>query len=143
MNHNPYSAPTATLGEAPRRAQETGKENYHKTARAHLALACLAGFVLLTMLGVFLTSSEFPAGALPGLILLGLLTSVHVLIWRGARKRNNAARIGSLIIGFLSLAGFPIGTLIGIYLIVNSWSEWREPPVYADTSTLLQGWPTA
>jgi hypothetical protein len=31
------------------------------------------------------------------------------------------------VISLLLLLGFPVGTLIGIYLLVNTWKPWSPP----------------
>ncbi len=34
-----------------------------------------------------------------------------------------------MIIAFLLLGGFPIGSLIGIFLLINTWDGWDDPTV--------------
>jgi FtsH-binding integral membrane protein len=144
MDQNPYSAPLAALGEPTRRTRETGNENYFKVARVHLALACLLGFVTI-MVGIALTHA--PAAPLLSLVpvfaLMAGFVALHLLLWQGAKKRKDWARVISIIVAIVSLPGFPVGTLVGVYLLANCWSRWREPEVYADTAQLLEGWPTA
>jgi hypothetical protein len=95
-----------------------------KTYRAHIALACLYGFVLATMV-FFLAMSKDPA---PGgwLILLFFLIPLlfHFFVAKGAKEMKSWARRASAVIGFLMLFGFPIGTIIGLYLISNAWNDW-------------------
>jgi hypothetical protein len=82
-----------------------------------------------------------PAGFVGILVVMLGFFALHFFIARGAKARQPWARIVSLIIGLLMLFGFPVGTIIGIYLISASWSEWREPRVYS--GSLTEGWPTA
>ena len=63
----------------------------------------------------------------------------HLAIWWGAKQRKGWARVLSLISGILSLPGFPVGTIVGVYLIYLAWSKWKDPEYYE--SITLEGWP--
>ena len=140
MNHDPYAAPRAVLAETVPR-KKPGMENHIKTARAHFAFAIMV--LLGTVAIVYATvRAQAPASAaVASALILGLMAGVHLLVWWGARRRMNWARRVSLVIGFLMLPGFPIGTAIGALLISYGWSEWREPRVYS--GSLTEGWPNA
>ena len=144
MDQNPYSAPLAALGEPTRRTKETGNENYFKVARVHLAMACLVAFVTV-MMGIVLLNDPAarPLALAPLFAMMGGIVALHLLLWQGAKKRKAWARVISIIVAIFSLPGFPIGTVVGVYLLANCWSQWREPEVYADTAELLEGWPGA
>ena len=143
MQQNPYSAPSASLGnDAPRAAaKSSGMEPNIKTARAHFALACLYGVVALLCFGLVASDPKMRTAGFVMLLVMGLIFMFHFAISRGARARKNWARILSLIVGFLALPGFPLGTIIGIYLIAHAWSEWVEPRTYS--GDLTSGWPGA
>lgn len=95
-----------------------------KTSRAHIALACLYGTVML-ILAFFLFTAKDPA---PGgwMILLFFLIPLlfHFFVARGAKEGKSWARRASAVIGFVMLFGFPVGTIIGIYLLSNAWNDW-------------------
>jgi len=109
-------------------------ERYLKTARAHRALAVLYGLLTLLLLVLsvvlFVDSSDdelAPGAVFLVLLLLGALFSMHFFTARAAFQRKNGARIASLVIAVPLLLGFPLGTLIGLYLLENAWKPWDGP----------------
>ena len=56
----------------------------------------------------------------------GAMTLLHAALSAGARRRNKVARVGSVVVGVLMLAGFPVGTIVGGMLIFNGLQDW--PP---------------
>ncbi|MEO8160461.1 MAG: hypothetical protein ABI588_03505 [Arenimonas sp.] len=113
-----------------------------KAWRTHRALSWLYGFVLLAIVG-FVVSRPVtpPMGVLfaPMAIVL-LMFAFHLVATRGARLRRPWARLASLVIGFILLIGFPVGTIIGLYLISASWSPWPEP--YTNAGSPSGAWPS-
>lgn len=103
-------------------------QRQHKVWRAHRALFWL--YALIAAIGALaLVAAWFEHGSMPTewLLPFGLtagLALIHRLLGNGARRGRNSARIGSLLLGCIMLLGFPVGTLIGIYLIVNTVSRW-------------------
>ena len=58
------------------------------------------------------------------------IVGLHAALAAGARRRSEAAKIGSMIVGTLMLLGFPIGTIVGGFLIYNgahAWPPRRDP----------------
>ena len=113
-----------------------------KTCRAHLALACLYGVVMVLLAVALLLPRK---AGLEGLLVLTLFLApclLHACIAKGARDGKGWARRASNLIGFLMLLGFPIGTIIGLYLISNAWSDWT-PPRRPFSGDLAGGWPVA
>jgi len=140
MEQNPYSAPSASLSAASTVARKgAGLEPNIKTARAHFALACLYGLVALICLFLFASDPGMRGAMVVVVVIIGGMFALHFAVSRGARQRKNWARITSLVFGFIALPGFPMGTLIGIYLISSAWNEWAEPRTYA--GDLTGGWP--
>ena len=140
---NPYSSPQASVDARPRtrRSKETGNEGYFKTARAHMALGCLAVFALLMLLLAMAGSSK-GVDPMPMLVVAGVMlfsAALHFAVWWGAKRRQGWARIVSIVLGVLSLPGFPVGTIIGVYLIAVAWKTWQEPEYYEQMT--LEGWP--
>ncbi|UHQ19730.1 hypothetical protein LVB87_00740 [Lysobacter sp. KIS68-7] len=96
-----------------------------KVYRAHRALSwlyllCLSLFALMAAMSpkVSLVSLAFP------LILFSVVFLAHHLTAKGAKQSKPWARTSSIVISVLLLFGFPVGTLIGIYLLSNTWSPW-------------------
>jgi hypothetical protein len=106
-----------------------------KTARVHGAiswlylviglLACTFPYMLYQHNANGNLLEIVPALIFPGLFLL--LFTVHRVIANGARQRKEWARIATIVIGIISLMGFPVGTMIGVYLLINSsWPAENE-----------------
>ncbi len=102
-------------------------EAHIKTARAHSAISYFYGFVgLLACVFPYLVMTSQGNG--PGDVLLASvfpalffgMSFLHLAVARGAKQQKNWARLATIVIGVLSLFGFPVGTIIGIYLLVNS-----------------------
>ena len=100
-----------------------------KVYRAHRAISwlyllCISLFALMAFMSpdVSLASMAFP---------LALFTAVflaHHITAKGAKQSKPWARTSSIVISVLLLLGFPVGTLIGIYLLANTWRPWDGHP---------------
>jgi hypothetical protein len=83
------------------------------------------GIILIVFLGLTQPASlkepwwYFMASFFVGLFLL------HYLTARGAKESKPWARTSSMVISVLLLFGFPLGTLVGIYLLSNTWRSWE------------------
>jgi len=113
----------------------------------YMVLGCLGALAGLGMLLLFgglagagMASGEAGAeeaagmfGVLGGFIfMLTLLMCLpSILVGWGLLKRKSWSRIGAIILGVLSLPGFPIGTAIGVYSL---WAMLNK-----DTLPLFQG----
>jgi len=53
--------------------------------------------------------------------IFGAVVGLHMALAAGAA---GSQRAGSIVIGVLMLAGFPIGTIVGRYLIYNAAQNW-------------------
>jgi len=110
-------------------------ESASNTQRAHLAL-----FMCYLVLSSVIVWALGASRAAPGLVVVGVVGALHLAIAIGAGARKEWARIASLATGCLMLIGFPIGTMIGLYLIINARSDWAlERPRYS--GSLTDGWP--
>lgn len=103
-----------------------------KTARAHAALSWFYGAVglLFCLFPYFVLTASRRASmqdvliaSITPLLFLSLCV-LHRVIASAARARKPWARVATLVIGCLALFAFPVGTLIGVYLLVNSsWGD--------------------
>ena len=97
-------------------------DNHIKVYRAHRALAVVA-----TLLGplLVLASSEpgEQAHQLSG-VLLCLFAVFHWMTSSGAKRGAKWAKIATRVYGVLALPAIPVGTIIGVYLLLNS-KEWH------------------
>jgi hypothetical protein len=119
-------------------------EAHLKSSRAHRALSWLyASLALVSLLLPYMALTEgvdrsfsFVAKTLFFFVFFGSFFVIHHLVARGARERKEWARITSRILAAIFCLAFPVGTIIGIYLFVNS--SWPNPseetPVAHDPS---------
>jgi cytochrome bd-type quinol oxidase subunit 2 len=107
-------------------------EKHIKIARAHRALSWFYLVLIVLFAILFFVigkdgKNEAPiAGMIYFFVLFGVVFAAHHFIAKGARERKPWARVASIIVACLMLLGFPIGTLIGIYLLVNGIPSWEN-----------------
>jgi hypothetical protein len=138
---NPYSAPSARVDTSPRtrRPKVTGNENYFRAATAHLGAMAFA-VILWFLYGSAMASDLHSAWAYAFFAPFFLVAiAINIACWWGCKNRKEWARIVTLVLGFLSLIAFPVGTVIGFFMIRYSIKEWPEPEYYEHIS--LAGMP--
>ncbi len=89
-------------------------------------LGVLTGvFVLMILLGTGMISGDRTAIAvlsIVGVVVAGIMTLVSapgIVVGVGLLKFQPWARVLALVLGFLNLPGFPLGTVLGIYTFVS------------------------
>jgi hypothetical protein len=107
-------------------------------ARIHFVLAIFLGILTLAMLAAIIvmigTSPEaaYAAGtALPYVLVVLAWTALHFFAWRKCKKQDKTGRDISMVLGLLMLFGFPIGTVIGVFMIIRVMRWKDEKPVPA------------
>lgn len=102
-----------------------------KVFRAHRALSWFYGLLLAFMayMAYAMRSDPNVGFFYVYLVLFAVFFIAHHVTARGARDGKPWARISSTAIACLMLLGFPLGTIIGIYLLVNTWKPWDEQPI--------------
>lgn len=105
-------------------------ENNAKVARAHFALCLLYGLLTVLFAVVILNLNNGPslAGMYVILAFFAGLSVLHYFTGKKAKERRAGARRVSMIIAVFMLFGFPLGTMIGIYLLTNTWKPWDAAP---------------
>lgn len=103
-------------------------EKHIKVARVHRALSWFYGLITLLLLTLLLTSGHeiSPLGFGFILAIFGGIFALHHFTAQGARDTKPWARKTSIGIALFMLPGFPIGTLIGIYLLRNTRGDWEK-----------------
>ncbi len=91
----------------------------------YLVVIVLLGVVYL-FVGNVGNGDALIAAMIYSFVFLGIVFAAHHSIARGARERKPWARVASIIVACLMLPGFPIGTIIGIYLLVNGIPSWES-----------------
>jgi hypothetical protein len=112
-------------------------EPHIKVARAHRALAFLYAFVAVLNSLMFLSELNHNAkiGLVANRVIFACFYALHLSISLGAFRQRPWARTLSQITGWLLVLGFPVGTIIGLYLIVVSWTKWTTASVSSGPST--------
>jgi hypothetical protein len=97
----------------------------------------LGGLVVVIFIG---TLSRSRPGAEGLLVLLALVpAAMHLGLAWGARRRMAWARVGSSLVGVLMLFGFPIGTVIGYFLLKAAGGNWDPTPKPLEVHADLRG----
>lgn len=99
-----------------------------KVFRAHRALAFFYALIGVASVAVMSLASrgQFALEFLPMAMLFGLIFAVHWFTAQACKQGKQGGRVASIVIACLMLLGFPLGTLIGIYLLVNTSKPWTE-----------------
>lgn len=103
----------------PKRPANLNSMRVHRVlALLYVGIAVVFGLILIGL------ENAHPAGVLVVSGILAAIGALHAGIALGASRSANWARVLSIVVGCVLLIGFPIGTLIGGYLLVNS--KWPE-----------------
>lgn len=95
-------------------------KGYEKAGRSIIAIGVLYLVAMVIVMIMPGASEKYIFGAL---ILFGVGV-LHFFIGKAIKAHKNWGKIGGIIIGILYLPGFPIGTLIGIYIIYSLLKDW-------------------
>lgn len=98
-----------------------------KVFRVHRALGILYGVFAVAFTAIIFTSGTTDRdGGLPLFLLVffGAISAIHIFTGRACRQGKQGGRQASIVIACLMLFGFPLGTLIGVYLLSNTWKQW-------------------
>ena len=97
-----------------------------KVFRAHRAIAFFYAIVGLGMVAAMFVGAhgKIDLSIVPMLLILTAVFSIHFFTARACRAGKQGGRVASITLAFLMLLAFPIGTIIGIYLLVHTWKPW-------------------
>jgi hypothetical protein len=95
-----------------------------------LIASCVA--LVAVDLRVVIEHGAIESGAFLPLVIFGLpmflLALAHLAIARAIREHKRWGRVAGIIVAIIFIPGFPIGTIVGLYILwclVNYWD--REP----------------
>lgn len=115
--------------------QQARAAHAHRTvAGIHCVIAAMAA-----VFGYLMTRGSPLLGALALATPLLLLAATHFLVATGAEQCRPWARTASTVLGVLMLPLIPLGTAIGLYLLMNTRGEWVPRQRLSDS--LGEGWP--
>ena len=72
--------------------------------------------------GAGLVGAGMGIGGIVVLIICLVIGILYLLVAGGLKKKKNWAKIVGIILAVISLANFPIGTALGIWLLINFFS---------------------
>ena len=134
MNENPYQTPQEI--SAPEQVlvdpgdKEAIRREYisHEASIKTIGLLYYIGGILVSLA---LLAIPFRSGILgvPEIILLLLVVAVggfQIFVGYHLRKFQNWARIVAIVLSFLSLLSFPVGTIISIFFLIALFSKKNE-----------------
>lgn len=101
-----------------------------KVFRAHRLLSWLYAALALLVLSVLIffgTLERDGAGLISIALIIALVSALHHYTARACRQGKPWGRKASIAIACLMLLGFPVGTIIGVYLLINTWRPWATP----------------
>lgn len=103
-------------------------ERYEKVARTHRALSWIYAAILILFLGLALMpgSTRPPPALFAVAAVFGGLFAIHYFTAKAAWQKKPGGRTASIVISIFMLAGFPVGTLIALYLLLNTARPWDE-----------------
>ncbi len=88
-------------------------------------------YLVFAVVGVFIVRSEGLAAWLMVLLFL-LLAAVHWYAATRAKRGDETGRAVSTVIGCLLLLGFPIGTAVGIFILLQVGKKWESADVVVE-----------
>ena len=106
-------------------------EKHIKVYRVHRILCLIYGVIAALTLVMSLTAgsgSKDVASVVAVMVpVFGVIFALHFFAAKGAKEQKEYGKVLSTLLAVLMLAGFPIGTFIGIYLLMNNFG-WQEAP---------------
>ena len=93
-----------------------------------IAFAGIAAAIVIPMMSGKDDVGDIPWSVFAAVVLVVAIISLHWTVGGAAKERKPWARVASIVIAILLLPGFPLGTIIGIYLLVNAIPQWDPPP---------------
>ena len=93
------------------------------------------GFALAGVVGVaiaipMMASGKGGLGLLAGLcmfLFVGGMCWLQLILGQAVKDHKEWARTVGIILGVIQMIGFPIGTLIGGYIVYHLWKGWDDP----------------
>ena len=109
------------------RAGKPGKPDNIRSMSVHRGLCIFYVLMGLVLVLIFDDEPQDVSFVVPAVV-LAMIGVIHGAIAFGAARSASWARASSMAVGCLMLLGFPIGTFIGVYLLVNlKWPD-RDAP---------------
>jgi ABC-type amino acid transport system permease subunit len=100
-----------------------------KVFRAHRAFAALYAVIGIGILALMIVNGKggLDLSLLPVLVVMAIVFSAHLFTARACKQGKPGGRIASIVIACLMLLGFPVGTIVGVYLLFNTRKPWPSP----------------
>lgn len=132
-NDNPYAPPQSHVSD---RGHDGRLMPYQKAGRV-IRLMALLGLTGVLAVGAAIVLPALadrqmpPSGFVLVIVLLLALVTGLSFLGKAVIGHKPWARVPGIIFGVISLAGFPIGTLVGVYVVWQLIFGWKEDDTYA------------
>ena len=97
---------------------DPGEDGLKRAARIFFVVAALGAIGVVVFGGIALVTHSFDAATVITLVLYVLMTAAAWATGRGIEAKKGWAKWLGLAIGILELINFPIGTVIGVAILV-------------------------
>ena len=110
-------------------------EKHIKSSMAHKRLFYFYTFMICVASLTFVLPSDNittinTRNLLIGLIFYAAIAALHYYVSKAALEKKQWARNTSKVLGLFLLLAFPIGTIAGIYLLVNLWDTEKKSRIF-------------
>ena len=112
-------------GWAPPREEPVNVGLYRAHRAVLIIYSILGSFVIVVCVGMTVSGKEPHPVNVIGAFLAPVLAIGHWFAARGARRGRRSGRIASWLFGFILLFAFPVGTLVGAFILFKSIWGWR------------------
>ncbi len=123
MEQNPYAAPQSQILQSSTAEEAIRREHLNTEATIKsVGILYYLGAIMLIMTAIpsMVQNHALPKGYAISVGVLLIIAGLGVgLVGRGLRKLRSWARIPTVIFACLGLFGFPVGTLINVYILVK------------------------
>lgn len=129
---NPYAPPQSKVERAASVKQRSSKLMSHEKAGRVIRLMAVLGMVGVAAMGVAILlpalsmDQPLPMALVVMLLVLFALAVGLFFVGRAVMRHESWARTLGILYGAISLLGFPIGTLIGAYVLWQLVFRWGE-----------------
>lgn len=105
---------------------------YQKAGRL---IRLLAWLQVISVIGIIvaiaipmIAKQEMPSPQILILLLLAVFPALYFVVGSAIKEHKKGGRIAGIVLGVVMLFGFPIGTLIGAYILWCLIKGWEEVP---------------
>lgn len=142
---NPTAPPPAgqrvNFGVRPMKEETAQKLTHHETVGRVIQIVGVCGILIVIGIALFAwlhvrftLNKQEPLIELLPVLLLTFLPALLVSLGKAVRTHKNWARVVAMIFGVVNLPAFPIGTVLGAYILWSLAKYWNAPASVSDAA---------